>query len=517
MSHHNDSIAVGSWSGDIIILDAITGSQSAVLSGHIGGVACVVFSSDGTSLVSGSEDRTVKLWDIQTGGVAKTFLGHRGAVWCVSISADSATIASGSNDAKIFLWSIQTGECYHTIEQQNVIRHLKFSPKVPQHLISVSGEKIWQWDAYGFQIRPPFDGENVAFSSNGSQFVSCFERTITLHNSSSGAIVTQFQMFGGYISALCFSPNDSILAISGSKVAYCWDITTSEPQLVDTFIGHDDYIMSLTFSSSTTLVSASSDGSVKFWQIGTQSTIGAPSTIGAQSMDPPKYPHVEYFKYVTLQSKEGVAIYYSDGLVQVWDISTGICSTASQVPHNYEVGDVQLVSGRLIFVWYSDEKIHAWDAESRELLWEVDAPWDNIEILRISADGSSIFGLYNPSILAWSLQTGEVVGKSEIEYNHDSGFSIGSGSKDWGCWPQSHQIMCGPLTHIELFNISICSSPTKLWDPKQANIKNPATGEVIFQLSRRFAKPLCVQCDDSYLFAGYQSGEILILDLTNVK
>ena len=27
----------------------------------------------------------------------------------------------------------------------------------------------------------------------------------------------------------------------------------------------------------------------------------------------------------------------------------------------------------------------------------------------------------------------------------------------------------------------------------------------------------CVQCDGSYLVAGYESGEILILDLTNVK
>ena len=34
LSHHGNSIAVGCWSGDIIILNAITGSQSAVLSEH---------------------------------------------------------------------------------------------------------------------------------------------------------------------------------------------------------------------------------------------------------------------------------------------------------------------------------------------------------------------------------------------------------------------------------------------------------------------------------------------------
>ena len=70
---------------------------------------------------------------------------------------------------------------------------------------------------------------------------------------------------------------------------------------------------------------------------------------------------------------------------------------------------------------------------------------------------------------------------------------------------------------MELSNIPMLTSPSRLWDSKQTSIKNPATGEVIFQLSRRFANPASIQCDDSYLVAGYQSGEILILDLNNVK
>ena len=88
LSYWNNTIAVGSTHRDILILDAITGSQTAVLTGHTDEVRALIFSSDGTSLVSGSCDKTIKLWDVQTGGVVKTFCGHTHWVYSVSISAD---------------------------------------------------------------------------------------------------------------------------------------------------------------------------------------------------------------------------------------------------------------------------------------------------------------------------------------------------------------------------------------------------------------------------------------------
>ena len=514
LSHHNNSIAAGSEHGDIIILNTITGSQSAVLSGHTGGVRCVVFSSDGASLVSGSKDETVKLWDVQTGGVVKTFFGHTDQVRSVSISADCTTIASGSWDETIRLWSIQTGECYHTIQQQNFVYHVMFSPKDPQHLISTSVNQVWQWDTSGHQIRPPFDGFHAAFSSDGSQFVSCSEKTIKVHNSSSGATVTEFQVAGA-CHQCCFSPSGVLVAVAVGRTAYCWDITTSEPQLVRSFIGHSQRINSLIFSSSTTLVSASNDKSVKFWQIGAQSTDPALTNLKSTSLP------ITPIGSITLQSKEGIAITYdSDGAMQAWDILTGTCRTAYQTTAKcHYKRDFQLVNGRLIFIWYVDGRIHVQDVENGKLLWEVDEPWGYVGDLRISGDGCRVFGLCAPDIWAWSLQTGEVVGKMKIGFHGCDVSLIVDGSKVWACWHGlNHKGWdFGIDSTTELSNISTPPSPSRHWDLKQARIKNPATAEVVFQLSGRFANPLCVQCDDSYLVAGYQSGEILILDLTNVK
>ena len=108
--------------------------------------------------------------------------------------------------------------------------------------------------------------------------------------------------------------------------------------------------------------------------------------------------------------------------------------------------------------------------------------------------------------------------KMDIGNRSYSGTLIADGSKVWACWNQSNykgwDFGTPGSTPVELPNMPATS---RLWNPKQARIKNPATGEVVLQLSRRFANPVCIQCNDSYLVAAYESGEILILDLTNVK
>jgi len=159
-----DIIAVGCYGGNIIILDRITGSQKAVLSGHTNSMRSATFSSDGTSLVSGGGDRAVKLWDVQTGGVAKSFHGHTKDVFSVSISADCTMIASGSEDNTIRLWDIQTEGCLHTVEQPGSVYHVAFSPMDSQSLISTSGGKGWQWNISGCKMNPVHDGSLVTFS-----------------------------------------------------------------------------------------------------------------------------------------------------------------------------------------------------------------------------------------------------------------------------------------------------------------------------------------------------------------
>jgi WD40 repeat protein len=514
-----DTIAVGSRSGDIITLDAITGSQMAVLSGHTGSVSSVTFSSDGTSLVSGSHDNTVKLWDVQTGGVVKTFCGHTGSVLSVSIAFNHTTIASGSCDRTVRLWDIQTGECHHTISQKDWVKYVIFSPTNSQHLISISAGIVHQWNIDGHQVAPTFKAHSAAFSSDGTHIVSCKGEVTTVQNSDSGVIVAKFST-DEKPQCCCFSPDGKLVAVTADVTAYVWDITGTDPCLINTFTGHTSRITSLAFTSSS-LISASYDQSVKFWQI------DAPLTdlvVGDPNSTPPVSAPVES---VSLQQENSIAISSdSDGVVRTWDISTGLCKESFQTPaEGGSWRDAQVVDGRLIVVWFVDEKIHVWDTEKGELLQAVETAEDGVTDLRISGDGSIIFLLAGGFIKAWSLRTGEAVGQVELEDESYLDLLRVDGSRICVRFPNSlilgWDFGISGSSPVSLPDISSEGSHLEFigggwWYKGPCWIKDTVTGKAIFQLSGRYASPPEVQWDGQYLVAGYGSGEVLILDFAQM-
>ena len=52
----------------VCVWDASTGVELMTLKGHTGQVNSVAFSSDGTQIVSGSDDESVRVWDVSMTG-----------------------------------------------------------------------------------------------------------------------------------------------------------------------------------------------------------------------------------------------------------------------------------------------------------------------------------------------------------------------------------------------------------------------------------------------------------------
>ena len=535
-----DIIAVGLESSSIIILNAITGGQVAVLSGHAHRVISLTFSLDGALLLSGSE--AAKLWDVQTGGVIKTFHGHSRPVGSVSISADCTMIASGSGDGTIRLWDIQSGGCQWVIRQNTAVHYVAFSPAGSQ-LISASYEAVERWDMDGHLVEPTHRVISAELSQDGARFISRKGDVFTVQNSDSGAIVATYPtpISHSTFPQSCFSPNGSLVAVTASHTAYVWDITHSTPLLINTFIGHTRAITSLTFASPSTLISASDDKSVKFWQIGGLSTDPvANDTKSTQLISTP-------IRSISLQAENGVVISSDqDGVVRVWDISTGICKTSIQTPAKdinwREMTDAQMVDDKLIFVWLGKEGINIWDTKKGKPQM-IKVSWDISCGLRISGDGSQVFLLTGGFIQAWSMQTGTAAGKvwvEDIPSPANSGDSIVmvktpgchldplcvDGSRIWvhfmdrstQGWdfgvPGSSPVTLSNTPSERPHLCFICDIGQ--WGISQSRIEDTVTGKKVFQLCGEYAKAADVQWDGRYLVAGYESGKVLILDFKHL-
>jgi WD40 repeat protein len=70
----------------------------------------VVFSPDGYTILSASQDATLIQWDMETGAILRRFVGHRNEARSVAFSPDGGTAVSVSTDSTIIVWDIASGQ-----------------------------------------------------------------------------------------------------------------------------------------------------------------------------------------------------------------------------------------------------------------------------------------------------------------------------------------------------------------------------------------------------------------------
>ena len=422
------------------------------------------------------------------------------------------------------MWDALTGNLRPQTKRDAGVNCVDFSPTDSRLLLSAYDDHTVRLSDYeGHGDGPTYDDSHAAFSSDGTHFVSWGGKAATIRNTDSRMTVAELRVTGGDLGCCCFSPDGRLVAGASDRTIYVWDITSSDPYLVETFVGHISSIMSLVFSSS--LISASDDKSVKFWQISGPSV--GPAVTDQQSTPSPSAPITS----ISLQANDGIAISSdSNGVVRMWDILTGLCkeSLLTQAKGS-SWRDARLTDGSSLFVWLSaDRKIRIRDAKKGTLqgVRTVDASSDQpAKDLRISGDGSRLFFLDNKSIRAWSTWTGDPSGEVMLEHTPQQDSLVVDGSRVW---------------------VRFCDSPTKGWDfgtpginpvpldvfpdrPRldfinstmgrtigPSRIVDVVTGKEIFRLYGKYAKPSNARWDDRYLVAGYKSGEVLILDFNDM-
>ena len=93
------------------VWNTATGQVEQTLEGHSSSVNSVAFSSDGSRLASGSDDRTVRVWNVATGQVEQTLKGHSSWVSSVAFWLDGSKSHSfySVDTSRSMAWVTQNG------------------------------------------------------------------------------------------------------------------------------------------------------------------------------------------------------------------------------------------------------------------------------------------------------------------------------------------------------------------------------------------------------------------------
>ena len=98
-----------------------SGTLLHTLEGHEDDVNTVSFSSDGSYVVTGSDDKTLKIWEVSSGRLIHILEGHEDSVTGASVSSDGKYLITASSDNTAKIWRMPISD--------------------PQELLRVTGER----------------------------------------------------------------------------------------------------------------------------------------------------------------------------------------------------------------------------------------------------------------------------------------------------------------------------------------------------------------------------------------
>jgi WD40 repeat protein len=256
--------------GDVVILDAVTGQEVRSLKGHTMKVEAVAYAPDGKRLASLSLDNTVRVWDAATGRAVHTLrLGGKPDGWAdsrgLAYSPDGKRLAVAASRETVKVWDADTGEELHDFHTPAA--GVAFSPDARR--------LIWAGQR-GLEVRDALTGKEVyalkgsftfvLFSPDGSRIVVLGTDGVQFRDAATGKEVMALRhRTGQRLDVGAFSPDGRRLAlVDGRNVIRLWDTSSGEEALA--LPSHADSVVGLAFSpDGRRLVSTDVDGVMRFW------------------------------------------------------------------------------------------------------------------------------------------------------------------------------------------------------------------------------------------------------------
>jgi WD40 repeat protein len=340
---HTGYVRIATFSPDGRVIATVSGSTTflwratdqtllAQLEGHQKSISSVVFSPDGTHLVTTSGDYTARVWDTEKGTLITTLSGHTDDVIAADFSPDGDWIVTASSDGTARVWDVHSGASNMILRgHNNYVMDVQFSPD-SEFIVTGSADntaRIWSTDLNPNQIAvlgghqqsiiASGEGPVARFSPDGSKILSAgynFQAKLWEFNGMEGAKLISELSDAGLVWDANFSPDgDRIftacangdcwgrmwnsadgtaigaltgetnglvaikLSVDGSRVLgfgyndSAWLYEGDSGDLITTLGGHEGWIKAADISSDGQRIATVGDEVIRLWEVETSEPI----------------------------------------------------------------------------------------------------------------------------------------------------------------------------------------------------------------------------------------------------
>lgn len=257
----HDSLRVELWdiSGG---RDDSSKTHSLVLN-HPGNITSMVFSDDGSKILTGSSKNTVKLWDLKDSLANTEFKGHTSPVTALAFSPDKREIMSGSQDGTAIVWKIDGTPLSVLKGHTDQVTYVAFSPDDAGYLTG-SYDGVRAWNNSRIALEGHIGQINlVSFSADRRRILTGSEdHTAKLWNVQGDTIKTFIH--DNAVASVAFSPDGKKILLAAGDTAFLLnkDFVT-EKKLV-----HSGLVQSVVFSKDgTKILTGSDDSTARVWNL----------------------------------------------------------------------------------------------------------------------------------------------------------------------------------------------------------------------------------------------------------
>jgi WD40 repeat protein/serine/threonine protein kinase len=385
------------------------------LVGHEESVTGVVFSPDGTKIISSSKDKTVRIWDARTGIELMVLHGHADRVLGVAVSPDGNSIASAGADASVRIWNAKTGGLIRKIQvPESIVTCVAFSQD--SHMVACGTRNpgavhLWKLTdgVESFQIVcDPAAVKDVMFGLDNQVLVGL------VRGEEGGRLIAwktrdgqrHFDVHLNWMQVLKIQPGPDAASFWLISLGWCgqarnWTDGLEAPGRNETggfpLSHHGDWF-----------TSASKPNSIALWKQGALSSTGRPSSV---------LTHPQDITCIGVSPDDTlIATGSSDRSIRIWDLGRGRFAGQLQLPGSSDIktGLGFSPDGANIAVLSRSGQLDTWSASTGLHNFASDGKAGGASDLVYSPDGEQIVAGSDSFMFVWDSHTGRVLAMEPI-------------------------------------------------------------------------------------------------------